>query len=262
MREGVTVFPGVPTMFATLAGMNLAGCDFSRIRTVTNTAAAIALPHVEFIRRTFSSARFYSMYGLTECKRCSYLPPEDLDRKPGSVGLAIPNTELWIVDERGDKVGPGVVGELVIRGATVMKGYWNKPEATAERLRPGPVPGELVLYTGDLCRLDEDGYLYFVARMDDVIKTRGEKVAPNEVEAALLGIAGIREAAVVGIPDTILGQAVKAFVVLQPGSELTPASMRLQCQARLEPHMVPAEIVVVPALPRTSSMKINKRELL
>ena len=262
MREGVTVFPGVPTMFATLAGMNLAGCDFSRIRTVTNTAAAIALPHVEFIRRTFSSARFYSMYGLTECKRCSYLPPEDLDRKPGSVGLAIPNTELWIVDERGDKVGPGVVGELVIRGATVMKGYWNKPEATAERLRPGPVPGELVLYTGDLCRLDEDGYLYFVARMDDVIKTRGEKVAPNEVEAALLGIAGIREAAVVGIPDTILGQAVKAFVVLQPGSELTPAAMRLQCQARLEPHMVPAEIVVVPALPRTSSMKINKRELL
>ena len=261
-REAVTVFPAVPTMIATLAGMSLSGHDFSRIRTVTNTAAAIAPAHVDFIRRTFRGARFYSMYGLTECKRCSYLPPGDLDRKPGSVGIAIPNTELWIVDEQGNRAGPNVVGELVVRGATVMKGYWNKPEATAERLRPGPLPGELVLHTGDLCRLDEDGYLYFVARMDDVIKTRGEKVAPKEVEAALLDILGVREAAVVGIPDTILGQAVKAFVVLQADSALTPAAIRLQCQARLEPHMVPTEIVIVAALPRTGTMKINKRELL
>ncbi len=261
-REGVTVFPGVPTLFATLAGMKLGGYDLSRIRTVTNTAAAIAPAQVAFIRRTFPSARFYSMYGLTECKRCSYLPPEDLDRKPGSVGIAIPNTELWIVDDQGRRAGPNVVGELVVRGATVMKGYWRKPEATAERLRPGPLPGEQVLHTGDLCRLDEDGYLYFVARMDDVIKTRGEKVAPKEVEAALLDIDGVLEAAVVGIPDTILGQAVKAFVVTREDSPLTPGALRLECQARLEPHMVPAEIVIVPALPRTGTMKINKRELL
>ena len=143
VHERVTGFPGVPTMFATLAGMkDIEAYDFSSVRYVTNTAAAIAPQHIDFIRRTFSRARFYSMYGLTECKRVSYLPPEDLDRKPDSVGVAIPNTELWVVDERGERVGPGVVGELVVRGATVMKGYWNKPEATAERLRPGPLPGE------------------------------------------------------------------------------------------------------------------------
>jgi acyl-CoA synthetase (AMP-forming)/AMP-acid ligase II len=262
VEERVTGFPGVPTMFATLAALKeIDHFDFSSVRYVSNTAAAIAPTHVAFIRRTFSRARFFSMYGLTECKRVSYLPPEDLDRKPGSVGVAIPNTELWIVDDKGEKVPPGTTGQLVVRGATVMKGYWNKPEATAERLRPGPLPGEQVLYTGDLCRLDEDGYLYFVARMDQVIKSRGEKVAPREVEAALLEIPGIREAAVVGIPDTILGQAIKAFVVLQDEARLSPAQIRLECQARLEPHMVPAEVSIVPRLPLTTSMKVEIKAL-
>jgi acyl-CoA synthetase (AMP-forming)/AMP-acid ligase II len=142
VAERVTGFPGVPTMFATLAGMKgLDKYDFSRIRYVTNTAAAIAAKHIAFVRQTFQAARFYSMYGLTECKRCTFLPPEDLDRKPDSVGIAIPNTELWIVDDDGNRVGPNIVGQLVIRGATVMKGYWNKPEETARRLRPGPLPG-------------------------------------------------------------------------------------------------------------------------
>ncbi len=262
VAERATGFPGVPTMFATLAGMTgLEQDHFSNVRYVTNTAAAIAPKHVEFIRRTFPAARFYSMYGLTECKRCTYLPPDDLDRKPGSVGIAIPNTELWIVDEHGNRVGPNTVGQLVIRGATVMKGYWNKPEATARRLRPGPVPGEQVLYTGDACRLDEDGYLYFVSRMDDVIKTRGEKVAPREVEAALLDIPGVAEAAALGVPHAILGEAIKAFVVLEPGASWTVQDLALQCQARLEPHMVPFEISIVPALPRTGTMKIDKRAL-
>jgi amino acid adenylation domain-containing protein len=260
--EGVTAFPGVPTMFATLAEMTgLDAYDFSRVRYVTNTAAAIHPKHVAFIRRTFRAARFYSMYGLTECKRCTYLPPEDLDRKPGSVGIAIPNTELWIVDDEGNRVGPNTVGQLVIRGATVMKGYWNKPEATARRLRPGPAPGEQVLYTGDYCRLDEDGYLYFVSRMDEIIKTRGEKVAPKEVEAALLDIPGVSEAAVIGIPDTILGQAIKAFVVLSTGVALTKPEILFECQARLEPHMVPRDVEVVSEIPRTTSMKVSTIEL-
>jgi amino acid adenylation domain-containing protein len=260
--EGVTAFPGVPTMFATLAEMaELDAYDFSRVRYVTNTAAAIHPKHVAFIRRTFRAARFYSMYGLTECKRCTYLPPEDLDRKPDSVGIAIPNTELWIVDEDGNRVGPNTVGQLVIRGATVMKGYWNKPEATARRLRAGPLPGQQVLYTGDYCRQDEDGYLYFVSRMDDIIKTRGEKVAPKEVEAALLDIPGVSEAAVVGIPDTILGQAIKAFVVLSPGAALTKQEILFECRARLEPHMVPRDVDVVSEIPRTTSMKARKVDL-
>jgi acyl-CoA synthetase (AMP-forming)/AMP-acid ligase II len=210
------------------------------------------------LRDLFPAARIYSMYGLTECKRCTYLPPEDLERKPTSVGIAIPNTELWIVDEEGRRLGPHQVGQLVIRGATVMKGYWEKPEATAKKLRPGPLPGEQVLYTGDYCRLDEEGYLYFVGRMDDVIKSRGEKVAPKEVEAVLFDIQGVKEAAVIGVPDEILGQAVKACVVLESGVNMTAKEVQRHCQSRLESFMVPKHIQFMPELPKTDTGKIRK----
>ncbi len=221
-EEKVTGFPGVPTIYAILAEMkNLRDFDLSSIQYVTNTAAALPVKHITMLRDLFPTARIYSMYGLTECKRCTYLPYQDIDRKPTSVGIAIPNTELWIVDENGNKVGPNTVGQLVIRGATVMKGYWEKPEATAAKLKSGPLPGEQVLYTGDFCKLDDEGYLYFVGRMDDIIKSRGEKVAPKEVETALMNITGVKEAAVICVPDDILGQAVKAFVVLEQGVKHT-----------------------------------------
>ncbi len=262
VEEEATGFPGVPTLFAMLSELrSLREARLPRLRYVTNTAAALAPKHILLLKDLFPGARIYSMYGLTECKRVSYLPPEDLDRKPDSVGLAIPNTEVWIVDEEGRRVGPNVVGQLVVRGPTVMKGYWEKPEATAKKLRPGPLPGEQVLFTGDLCRMDEEGYLYFVARLDDVIKSRGEKIAPKEVEAALLAIPGVREAAVVGVPDELLGQAVKAFVVLERGARLGPKEIRFECQRRLEPFMVPKAVVVVPELPKTSTGKIKKTEL-
>jgi len=262
VRERVTGFPGVPTLFATLAEMeSLPGFDLSAVRYVTNTAAALPFKHIRKLGEIFPQARIYSMYGLTECKRCTYLPPADLLRKPGSVGIAIPNTELWLVDEQDRRLGPGKVGQLVIRGATVMAGYWEKPEATAQRLRPGPLPGERVLYTGDLCRLDDDGYLYFVARMDDIIKSRGEKVAPKEVENALVEVAGVKEAAVVGVPDARLGEAICAFVVLEKGAVLTSERLLLECRQRLEPFMVPQQIVFLRELPKTSSGKIHKAGL-
>jgi amino acid adenylation domain-containing protein len=262
VEEKVTGFPGVPTIFAVLAGMStLSQYDFSAIRYVTNTAAALPVKHITMLRGLFPRARIYSMYGLTECKRCTYLPPEDIDRKPESVGIAIPNTELWLVDEHDNRLGPNQVGQLVIRGATVMKGYWEKPESTAKKLRPGPIPGEQVLYTGDLCRLDEEGYLYFVGRMDDIIKSRGEKVAPKEVEAAIVNIPGVREAAVIGIPDELLGQAVKAFVVLDPGATLDAKTIQKGCQATLENFMVPKVIEIVDELPRTTTGKIKKSGL-
>jgi acyl-CoA synthetase (AMP-forming)/AMP-acid ligase II len=260
--EGVTGFPGVPTIFAMLAEMkSREDFDFSRVRYVTNTAAALPLKHIEILKRFFPSARLYSMYGLTECKRCSYLPPEDIDRKPGSVGVAIPNTELWVVDDQGRRLGPNQVGQLVVRGATVMQGYWEKPEATAEKLRPGPLPGERVLYTGDYCRFDDEGYLYFVGRMDDIIKSRGEKVPPKEVEGVLLNLPGVKEAAVVGVPDPILGQAVKAFVVLETTASYTDKQIQRECQSRLEAYMVPREIVFVSDLPKTQTGKIKKTGL-
>jgi amino acid adenylation domain-containing protein len=262
VAEGVTGFPGVPTIFAILAELkSLKDYDFSNIRYVTNTAANLPVKHILMLMDIFPRSRIYSMYGLTECKRCTYLPPKDLDRKPSSVGIAIPNTELWVIDEDGNKVGPNVVGQLVIRGATVMQGYWEKPEATAKKLKPGPLPGERVLHTGDYCRLDDEGYLYFVGRMDDVIKSRGEKVAPKEVENALMNIPGVREAAVIGVADEVLGQAVKAFVVLEAGTTMTEKQLQKECQSRLENFMVPKTIAVVPDLPKTDTGKIKKTGL-
>ena len=260
--EGVTGFPGVPTIYSILAELkSLKDYDLSKIRYVTNTAAALPVKHILMLRDIFPTARIYSMYGLTECKRCTYLPPKDIERKPASVGIAIPNTEMWIVDEDGNKVAHDTVGQLVIRGATVMKGYWEKPEATAKKLKLGPLPGEQVLHTGDYCKMDEEGYLYFVGRMDDIIKSRGEKVAPKEVENMLMNIPGVREAAVIGFADDILGQAVKAFVVLEEGIALTEKQLQKECQSRLENFMVPKYFAMVSALPKTDTGKIKKTGL-
>ena len=261
-RERVTALPLLPTVCSLLAELKtLREFDLGSVRYVTVSGAALTAKHIEFLEGAFPQARIFSMFGLTECKRCTYLPPEDLDRKPASVGIAIPNTELWLIDDSGREVGPHRIGQLVIRGATVMQGYWGDPALTAERLKPGPLPGERVLHTGDLCTRDEDGYLYFVARKDDMIKSRGEKVAPREVEIALTGIAGVKEAAVIGVPDPILGQAVKAFVVVQDGITLLPSEILAECRRRLAPSGVPRHVEFLPSLPRTPTGKIDKREL-
>ena len=260
--ESITVLPGVPTLFAMLARIpDLGRWDLSSIRTVTSTASALGPTQIDWLRNTFPSARVFSMYGLTECKRCTYLPPADLARKPGSVGISIPGNEIWLVDADDHVLGPNAVGELVVRGPTVMAGYWRRPAETARRLRAGPIPGERVLYTGDLCRMDDEGYLYFVRRMDDVIKSRGEKVAPAEVESALRSIPGVLQAAVVGVPDETLGEAVKAFVVLERGIALTPGALGAACRELLEPLLVPRQIAIVPELPRTANGKIEKGSL-
>ncbi len=262
--EGVTGFPGVPTMYAMLGELTSVDLpDLSGVRYVTNTAAALQPTHVSTLRRLFPCAGIWSMYGLTECKRCSYLPPGDLDRKPDSVGFAIPGTELWIVDDNDRRVPPGIVGELVVRGAHIMRGYWDKPEQTAKHLKPGPLPGELVFYTGDACRMDTEGYLYFVSRKDDVIKSRGEKVAPREVEAALMRLDGVRECAVIGVDDPLLGQAVKAFLVMQTGAEgrYTDKDVQREVARWLESYMVPKSVVFMPELPKTAMGKILKKGL-
>jgi len=256
-RERVTGFPGVPTMFAMLLGMDLARYDLSSLRYLTNTAAALPVSHLQAIRKLFPQATLYSMYGLTETKRTLYLPPAELDRRPDSVGIPIPGTEAWLEDEAGRRLGPGEVGELVVRGRHVMRGYWEAPEATARRFRPGPIPGERLCYTGDLFRMDADGFFYFVARKDDIIKSRGEKVSPKEVENVLYQLPGVREAAVVGVPDPVLGQAIKAFVVCANGA-LTETQVLAHCRKHLEDFMVPKYVEFRAALPRTASGKIAK----
>jgi long-chain acyl-CoA synthetase len=173
----------------------------------------------------------------------------------------MPNEEVYIVDEQGRRVGPGVVGELVVRGANVMKGYWKSPEATDKCLRPGPLPYERVLYTGDLFRADEDGFLYFLGRRDDMIKSRGEKVSPREVENVLHKMPGVAEAAVIGVPDPVLGQAIKAVLVLEKDAPVTERDVLKHCSANLEDFMMPKIVEFRQSMPRTSTGKINKREL-
>ena len=256
--EGVTGFPGVPTIFAMLLQMK--GLDagaFDGVRFVTNTAAALPAAHILRLRELFRNARIYSMYGVSECKRVSYLPPEELDRRPTSVGRGMPNEQVLVVDERGREVEAGVVGELVVRGSNVMRGYWNRPEETARALRPGRYPWERVLYTGDLFMKDEDGYLYFVARKDDIIKSRGEKVSPREVEGVIYELPEVREVAVVGVPDEVLGQAIKAFVVPADGRSPSARDIIAHCAGRLESFMVPRHVEFRSELPKTSTGKIR-----
>ncbi|HZP02565.1 MAG TPA: AMP-binding protein [Terriglobia bacterium] len=260
-KERVTGLPIVPTISAILLQMDLGKFDLSSLRYITNTAAALPTDHILKLRRLFPHVRIFSMYGLTECKRVSYLPPDQLDRRPTSVGKAMPNVEVYIVDEQGRRLGPGEVGELVVRGSNVMKGYWKLPEESERVLKPGPLPGERVLYSGDLFRMDEEGFLYFVGRRDDIIKTRGERVSPKEVEDVLYRLDGVVEAAVVGVPDEVLGKAIKAVISLRKGVQLTVQDVLAHCKANLEDFMVPKYVEIRDSLPKTSSGKISKLEL-
>ncbi|MCL5966422.1 MAG: AMP-binding protein [Deltaproteobacteria bacterium] len=261
-RERVTGFPLVPTMAAFLLRMqNLEKFDLSSLRYMTNTGAALPPEHIRRIRALFPDVKLFSMFGLTECKRTLYLSPEEVDRRPASVGKAIPNCEVFILDEEGREVPAGEVGELVIRGSNVMRGYWNAPELTAKSYRPGRIPGERWLYSGDYFRKDEEGYLYFLGRKDDMIKCKGERVSPKEVENVLCELDGVAEAAVVGVPDEILGQAAVAFVVRSPGSAISGRDVLKHCAGRLEPYMVPKEVAFVAEMPKSPNGKIDKTAL-
>jgi len=259
-QERVTGFPGVPTIYAMLLPMDLSGFNLTSLRYLTNTAASLPVNHIEKLRRKFPQAAVFSMYGLTETKRTLYLPPAELDRRPGSVGIPIPGTEAWLEDEQGRRLGPGETGLLVVRGRHVMRGYWEAPEATAKRFRTDPTTGERLCHTGDLFRQDPDGFFYFVGRSDDIIKSRGEKIAPKEVENIIYGLRGVHAVAVIGVPDPLLGQAIKAFVVATD-STLTEKQVIAHCRANLEDYMVPKVIVFCPELPQTTSGKIKKTGL-
>lgn len=262
IQERVSGFPGVPTIYAILLGLkDLDKFDFSSLRYMTNTAAALPTAHIEKLRKIFPQAQLYSMYGLTECKRVSYLPPEEINRRPTSIGRGMPNEEVWIVDENGNQLGPGVVGELVVRGSNVMRGYWGLPEETARVLRPGKYPGEKILYTGDLFRMDEDGYLYFVGRKDDMIKSRGERISPKEIEECLCALEGVVEAAVIGVPDEILGQAIRVFIRCNDGQNLSERQVLKHCRMYLEDFIVPQSVIFVDSFTKTSSGKIDKLAL-
>lgn len=257
--EKVTGFPIVPTMSAIMMQMkDLAAGFLPDLRYITNTAAQLPVPHIEFLQRVIPDAEIYSMYGMTECKRCTWLPPHMINEKPEFVGIALPNSEVYLVDEQGGSVPVGEAGEMVIRGPNVMQGYWNNPEASADVLRTGHNPWEKVLHTGDLLRMDADGYYYFVGRKDDIIKSRGEKVPPKEVETVLYTHPGIREAVVAGVPDAMLGQAITAMVTASDAALSDKEIIRF-CRQHLEDYMVPVFVQITAELPRTDTGKISRR---
>lgn len=260
--EKATGLPLVPTTISLLLQQrSIKPNQFPHVRYITNTAAPLPPAHSARLQELFPGTRIFSNYGLTETIRSTYLLPERLKDKPTSVGKAAPNGEAFVVDEAGNRVGPGIVGELVLRGSSLFKGYWNNPEATEAVLKPGVNPWEKAFHTGDLFYADDEGDLFFVGRKDDMIKSRGEKVSPKEVENTLYGLPGIQEAAVIGIPDPILGQAIKAVVVAAPDANLTARDIKAHCLKFLEDYMVPQIVEFAAEIPKTESGKIKRREL-
>ncbi len=257
-----TVFPGVPTVYAMMIASNKeTGLSFPCIEKVTNTAAALPAELIPDLKKLFPNALIFSMYGLTECKRVCYLEPELIDQKPGSVGKAIPGTEVFLLSENGEPVKQGDRGILHIRGPHVMLGYWNQEELSAQMLKKGKLPGEKILCSNDWFKMDEEGFLYFGGRNDDIIKTRGEKVSPVEIENILYKINGVKEAAVMGIPDCIMGESIVSYITTHPFVQLTEKEIQRECSLHLESFMVPQKVIFIEEMPKSSNGKIDKNLL-
>ncbi|VAW24178.1 Long-chain-fatty-acid--CoA ligase [hydrothermal vent metagenome] len=257
-----TVFPAVPTIYAMMIASNKeTGISFDSIKKITNTAAALPAEVIPDLKRLFPNALIFKMYGLTECKRVCYLEPELIDIKPASVGKAIPGTEVFLLSPEGGPVPTGEPGILHIRGPHVMAGYWNNHKATAEMLKPGKIPGERILCSNDWFKMDEEGFLYFQGRNDDIIKTRGEKVSPVEIENIIYKANGIKEVAVIGIRDNILGESIAAFVTTHDYAQPDEKVIQKQCITHLELFMVPQKIIFLKEMPKSTNGKIDKKKL-
>jgi long-chain acyl-CoA synthetase len=259
MREqDVTGFAGVPSTYSILLSRsNLKASKFPKLRYVTQAGGAMAPAIQKEVAEAFAPARLFIMYGATEASaRLSYLDPHDLPRKWGSIGKAIANVELFVADEGGHSVPFGEEGEIVARGSNLMSGYWNHPEETEKVLKNG------LYYTGDIGRMDEEGFLFVVGRTKDMIKIGGNRVSAKEIEEALHEHPAIVEAAVVGVQDDVLGEAPKAFIVVKRGSsdrllDELPAFL----QKHLAAYKIPKLYEVRDALPKSDSGKILKLKL-
>jgi len=256
----VTILAAVPALWMRLLSAGgLRDTPLPALRVMTNAGGHLPLEAVHGLRAAHPQARLFLMYGLTEALRCTYLPPEEVDRRPDSIGRAIPGAEIYVIREDGTPAGPGEVGELVHRGPTVTLGYWRDPDLTAQVFRPNPLrpPGapeaERVVYSGDLVRRDADGFLYFVSRKDRIIKTMGFRVGPDEVAEVLYASGEVSEAAVMGEPDPMWGERIVAHVVLVAGGSLE--RLKVYCGRELARHLQPARIEVRDAMPLLPSGK-------
>jgi acyl-CoA ligase (AMP-forming) (exosortase A-associated) len=267
--EGVTGLTAVPPLYIQLTQRPLVPGQGATLRYFANTGGRMPRETLDALRRRWPGAEPFLMYGLTEAFRSTYLPPDQVDARPDSIGKAIPNAEILVLREDGTECASDEPGELVHRGPLVGMGYWNDPDKTAERYRilpgrPGGLPlPEYAVYSGDAVRRDAEGFIYFIGRRDEMIKTSGYRVSPVEVEEVLYQTQLVGECAAFGIEDAVLGQSIHVVVTSPAGQDgVDEAALLAQCRRRMPAYMVPASIDVVPGpLPRNPNGKIDRKSL-
>ena len=271
-QERVTGLTAVPPLYIQLSQIQWPASIATHLRYFANTGGRMPLETLKLLRAKLPSTKPYLMYGLTEAFRSTYLPPEEVDRRPDSIGKAIPNAEILVLRPDGTPCGPNEPGELVHRGALVGMGYWNDPEKTAERYKPlptgvggreaGMVLPEIAVFSGDTVRMDGEGFLYFIGRKDEMIKTSGYRVSPTEVEEMLYGTKLVGEVAAFGIGHPTLGQAIVVMATPSGDGTLDIDLLMAECRKHLPAYMVPAKIVACPGpLPRNPNGKIDRKTL-
>lgn len=268
-RERITGLGGVPPLWNQLAELEWPEEAVSSLRYFTNTGGHMPRSTLDKLRKALPRTSPYLMYGLTEAFRSTYLPPAEVDRRPDSMGKAIPNADILVVRENGDRCEAGEPGELVHRGPLVALGYWNDPERTAERFKPAPSMArnqglcmtEIAVWSGDTVRMDEDGYLYFVGRRDEMIKSSGYRISPTEVEEVVYASKMVGEAVAIGVPHPTLGQAVVIVATPINGDGLNGDAVIEACRKQLPAYMVPHQVVERSTLARNPNGKIDRKSL-
>lgn len=267
-RGRVTGLTAVPPLYVQLAQIEWPAGIGEHLRYFANTGGRMPRVTLDALRRKVPKARPFLMYGLTEAFRSTFLPPDEVDRRPDSIGKAIPNAEILVLREDGSRCQANEPGELVHRGALVGMGYWNDPEKTAERYRPLPgreagfVIPEVAVFSGDTVRMDDEGYLYFIGRRDEMIKTSGYRLSPNEVEEIVFSTGIVGECAAFGVPHAALGHAIVLVATGRDGADLDPALLMGRLREQMPAYMVPAKIDVRQApLPRNANGKIDRKLL-
>ncbi len=265
-KHGITGLAAVPPLWTQIANLPWPEEAQASLRYITNSGGALPRATLAALQAALPNTQPVLMYGLTEAFRSTYLPPEELAKRPDSMGRAIPNADIMVVREDGSPCAAGEPGELVHRGSLVAMGYWNDKERTAERFRPAPgqeagLPlAEIAVWSGDTVKMDEDGYLYFIGRKDDMIKTSGYRVSPTEVEETLYASGLVSEAAALGVPHPTLGQAIVAVVTADTDAVDSEAILN-HCKQKLPAFMVPHHIQIQASLPRNPNGKIDRKHL-
>jgi acyl-CoA synthetase (AMP-forming)/AMP-acid ligase II len=272
VKEKVTGLTAVPPLYIQLAQLKWPESVTEHLRYFANTGGRMPLETLKALRTHLPQTKPFLMYGLTEAFRATYLPPEQADIRPDSIGKAIPNAEVMVLRDDGSECGPNEPGELVQRGAHVAMGYWNDPEKTAERFKPLPVtaPGrqagfvlpEIAVFSGDTVRRDEEGYLYFIGRRDEMMKTSGYRVSPTEVEEVLYSTHLVGECVAFGVPHPSLGHAICVIATGKEGAPLDATGLQAECRQRMPAYMVPSVIEIREGpLPRNPNGKIDRKTL-